>query len=422
MTTQHKNWAGNLEYQAARLHSPTTLEQVQALVKASRKIKALGTRHSFNRLADTEHDHLSLSHLNHIVALDREQHTVTVEAGIRYGELAEYLNAEGFALHNMASLPHISVVGACATATHGSGDRNGNLATAVSALEMVTAEGEIRALSRQDADFAGAVVGLGGLGVVTQMTLDIVPSFQMRQDVYVNLPRTQMDAHFEEIFSSAYSVSLFTTWQTSAFAMIWLKSRVDANATFWGQDDFYGAARATMPMSPIAAAPVEPCTQQMGVEGSWNERLPHFRMNFMPSFGEELQTEYFVPRHHAPVAFARIHALGDIIAPHLLISEIRTIAVDDLWMSPCYGQACVAIHFTWKQDWAAVQNVLPVIEAQLQPFAVRPHWGKLFTLSADYVASCYEKMPDFQRLLRDADPTGKFRNAFLDQYIFTGGA
>jgi alditol oxidase len=228
----------------------------------------------------------------------------------------------------------------------------------------------------------------------------------------------QMEAHFEDILSSAYSVSLFTKWEGTAFNQIWLKSRVDDNAAFWGQDDFYGARRATVPTPPIVEVPVERCTEQMGIPGFWNERLPHFRMNFIPSFGEELQTEYFVPRHNALEAFRRVQALSEKISPYLYTSEIRTIAADDLWMSPCYGQACVAIHFTWHQDWETVQTLLPLIETQLQPLEARPHWGKLFTLSPDYVASCYEKLPDFQRLLTQYDPAGKFRNAFLDRYIF----
>lgn len=422
MKTPHKNWAGNYEYQAARLHYPTSTEEIQELVRQSSRVKALGSRHSFNTIADTNHDHISLNEMNKIVSLDREGHTVTVEGGMRYGELCEYLNSEGFAVHNMASLPHISVVGACATATHGSGDRNGNLATIVSGLEIVTADGEIRTLKRGDADFAGAVVCLGALGVVTKITLDIVPRFQVRQDVYLKLAMEQLEAHFEDILSSAYSVSLFTKWESTAFNQIWLKSHADANAAFWGQDDFYGATRATVPTPPIEEIPVERCTEQMGIPGFWNERLPHFRMNFIPSFGEELQSEFFVPRHNAFEALTRVQALGDRIAPYLYTSEIRTIAADDLWMSPCYGQACVGIHFTWKQDWEAVQPLLGLIEAQLQPLQARPHWGKLFTFAPDYVASCYEKLPDFQRLVQQYDPAGKFRNAFLDRYIFGANA
>ncbi|MDX1992388.1 MAG: FAD-binding protein [bacterium] len=415
-TTQYKNWAGNHTYQAARLHGPHTVEQVQDTVRRSGKVKALGTRHSFNAIADTEHDHLSLANLNQLVALDREARTVTVEAGMRYGDLCAILDHEGFALHNMASLPHISVAGSCATATHGSGDANGNLATAVAGMEIVTAEGDLLTVTRQDADFPGRVVHLGALGVVTKVTLDLLPRYEMRQDVYLRLPLAQIESHFEDIFSAAYSVSLFTTWQHDFVEQVWLKSRRSDGSAYWGRDTFYGAARATVPVSPIADAPVERCTPQLGIPGAWNERLPHFRLNFTPSFGEELQSEYFIPRPNAVEALGRIHALREIITPYLFISEVRTIAADDLWMSPCYGQACVGIHFTWKQHWG-VRHILPLIESQLEPLGARPHWGKLFTLAPEIVQSRYEKLPAFRRLAQQVDPAGKFRNAFLDRYV-----
>jgi xylitol oxidase len=155
----------------------------------------------------------------------------------------------------------------------------------------------------------------------------------------------------------------------------------------------------------------------MGIVGPWYERLPHFRMDFTPSSGEELQTEYFVPRHHALAALHEVGRIREQVAPLLQISEIRTIAADDLWMSPCYEQDCVAFHFTWVQDWEAVKAVLPMLEEQLAPFDARPHWGKLFTMPAARVQSFYTKLPDFQQLLRQYDPQGKFRNTFLDTYI-----
>jgi xylitol oxidase len=156
----------------------------------------------------------------------------------------------------------------------------------------------------------------------------------------------------------------------------------------------------------------------MGIPGSWHERLPHFRMAFTPSHGEELQSEFFVPRTNAVEAFSRIRALRDQITPHLLISEIRTIAADDLWMSPCYQQACVALHFTWKQHWPEVEKLLPLIESALIPLGARPHWGKLFSISAEHLKTVYPRLPDFVRLARQYDPDGKFRNAFLDKYVY----
>lgn len=420
MGVSERNWAGNLAYSAARFHRPATVEQVQAIVRASSKLRALGSRHSFNTIADTPADLVSLERLDKLVALDRERGTVTVEAGIKYGHLGAYLHGEGFALHNMASLPHISVAGACATATHGSGDRNGNLATAVTALEFVAADGELVALSRErDGDtFLGAVVGLGALGVVTRMTLAVEPAFSVQQDVYVELPVAQLEANFEAIESGAYSVSLFTDWQRNTVNEVWLKRRLPGDAALPVAAELFGATLATNALHPIAALSAESCTIQEGIPGPWHERLPHFRMEFTPSSGDELQTEYFVPRHHALAAMRAVAALRDRLAPVLMISEVRTIAADALWMSPCYGQECVGLHFTWQPNWTAVQALLPLIEQQLAPFEPRPHWGKVFTMPAAQVQARYPRLADFRALLRQYDPQGKFRNAFVDTYIF----
>jgi xylitol oxidase len=344
---------------------------------------------------------------------------VTVDAGMSYGQLCPYLHEKGFALHNLASLPHISIAGACSTATHGSGEKNGNLATAASALEFVTAAGDVVRLSRQqDADaFRGAVVGLGALGAVTKVTLDIQPTFLMRQYVYENLPLSQLKDHFDAIESSAYSVSLFTDWQGQRLNEVWIKSRMEEGQAFDAPPEFFGAKRATRNLHPIAALSAENCTEQMGVPGPWHERLPHFRMGFTPSAGKELQSEFFVPRPHAVEAILAVERLRDQVTPHLMISEIRTIAADSLWMSPCYRQPCIAIHFTWKQDWPAVSKLLPVIEKELAPFKARPHWGKLFTMAPAQLRSSYEKLPEFIQLARKYDPQGKFHNEFLERNI-----
>src|ERR1700757_3299262 len=416
-----KNWAGNLEYGTNRLHPARSLEQVQSYVKQQRKLKVLGTRHCFNNIADSRDQFLSLKSMDDVVALEPESRSVSVHAGMTYGQLCPYLDSKGYALHNLASLPHISIAGACSTATHGSGEKNGNLATAASALEIVTAGGDVVKLSRQkDGDlFKGAVVGLGALGVITRITIDIQPTFLMRQYVYENLPLSEMKNHFDAIESSAYSVSLFTDWQEQRINEVWIKSRVEKGQEFDGGSEFYGAKRATRNLHPIAALSAENCTEQTGVPGPGDERLPHFRMGFTPSAGKELQSEYFVPRHHAVEAILAIERLRDQVGPHLLISEIRTIAADDLWLSPCYGQPCVTIHFTWKQDWPAVRKLLPVIEKELAPFKARPHWGKLFTTSPAELKSVYKRLPDFIELSKKYDPNGKFRNEFLNVNIFT---
>lgn len=412
------NWAANYVYGATQIHQPETIEQIQDLVFRTKKIRALGTRHSFNDIADSPGELISLKHFNKILNLDRQHSTVTVEAGVRYGELCRWLDGEGFALHNLASLPHISVAGACATATHGSGDHNGNLATAVCAIEVITANGELISMARGTGNFDGAVVGLGGLGVVTKVTLNISPSFQMQQDVYENLHLSQLENHFEELTSSGYSVSFFTEWREGIINQVWLKRNVADGVAIKAEPELFGAKLATKHLHPIAALSAENCTEQLGVSGAWFERLPHFRLEFTPSSGEELQSEYILPRRHALEAFHVVDRMRDHIYPLLLISEIRTIAADDLWMSTGYKQDSVAIHFTWKKDWEAVQQVLPVIEDQLAQFDARPHWGKLFTMPPEHLQSLYEKLPDFRGLLEHYDPDGKFRNAFLDKYIF----
>lgn len=415
-----KNWAGNLEYSTDRLYSASSLENVRDYVKKTAKLKVLGTRHCFNNIADTPDNFLSLKSLDDIVSFDQEARTVTVHAGMTYGQLCPQLDAKGFALHNLASLPHISVAGACTTATHGSGEKNGNLSTAVSALELVTASGDVVTLSRKNDGeaFRGAVVGLGALGIITRVTLDIQPAFTMRQYVYENLPLAQMKDHFDAIQASAYSVSLFTDWQKQRINEVWLKVRDDQAPAFAASPEFFGATRATKNLHPIAQLSAENCTEQLGLPGPWYDRLPHFRMGFTPSAGKELQSEYFVPRQHAVEAILAVERLRDQITPHLLISEIRAIAADDLWLSPCYQQPSVTIHFTWKQDWPAVSKLILIIERELAPFDARPHWGKLFTTPPDRLTALYKKLPEFIELAKKYDPHGKFRNQFLNANVF----
>jgi xylitol oxidase len=358
--------------------------------------------------------------MDKVLSLDAQAKTVTIPANMSYGQLAPYLHEHGFALHNLASLPHISVAGACATATHGSGEKNGNLATSCSAFEMITASGDIVKLSRkQDGEgFLGSVVGLGALGVVTKITLDLLPTFMVKQYVYENLPLSELQEHFDAIEATGYSVSLFTDWQKKRINEVWIKSRVEPGQSFNATADFFGAKLAARNLHPIAELSAENCTEQMGIPGPWYERLPHFRMGFTPSAGNELQAEYFVPRRHAVEATLAIERIRDQVTPHLLITEIRTIAADDFWMSPCHKQPSVTIHFTLKPDWPAVRNLLPVIERELAPFQVRPHWGKLFTIPPEQLKARYEKLPDFLELAKKYDPHGKFRNDFLNTNIF----
>ncbi|MDQ6480296.1 D-arabinono-1,4-lactone oxidase [Dyadobacter sp. LHD-138] len=415
-----KNWAGNLEYGTTKLFQAGPTAQVQDFVKKHTKFKVLGTRHCFNKIADSTDAFISVVQAEENIEIHADGKTVTVNAGLKYGQLSPYLDKKGLALHNLASLPHISVAGACATATHGSGEKNGNLATAVSGFEMVTGAGDIVKLSREkDGEkFLSAVVNLGALGVVTKITLDIQPTFQMNQFVYENLQMTQLKEHFDEIESTGYSVSLFTNWQSRDIAEVWVKRKIEKGENYKPGPTLFGAKLATKNLHPIPELSAENCTEQMGVPGPWYERMPHFKMGFTPSSGKELQSEYFVPRKNAVEAIMAISRLADQVGPHLLTSEIRTIAADGFWMSPCYGQDSVAIHFTWKQDWPAVRRLLPVIEKELAPFHARPHWGKLFTMTPEKLKSLYVKLPDFQKLAKEFDPKGKLRNGFLNTYIY----
>lgn len=414
------NWAGNLTYGTNRLREAGTVDEVRSLILAEEKWKVLGSRHCFNSIADSRHNLLSLKSSSETAVIDERGRTVTVDAALKYGQLSPLLHRRGFALHNLASLPHISVAGACSTATHGSGEKKGNLATAVSALELLTAAGEVVKLSRKsDGDvFHGSVVGLGALGVITRITLDIEPTYAVRQYVYQNLPLAQLKEHFDAIQASGYSVSLFTDWQKQLISEVWIKERVGAARPFAAQAEFFGATLAKRNLHPIAELSAENCTEQMGAPGPWYDRLPHFRMGFTPSAGKELQAEYFVPRRNAVDAILAVERLREQVGPHLFISEIRTVAEDDLWMSPAYGQSSVAIHFTWKQDWPAVRRLLPIIERELSSYHVRPHWGKLFTLAPSQLRSRYPRMQDFIRLATKFDPKGKFRNDFLNTYVF----
>jgi xylitol oxidase len=413
-----KNWAGNLTYSTNELFEATSIDDIQNFVKKTAKFKVLGSRHCFNTIADSTHQFLSLRRMNEVVSLDSVARTVTVGAGMNYGQLSPYLHERGFALPNLASLPHISVAGACATATHGSGETHGNLATAVSGIEFVTANGDLLQLTKDNdgEKFKAAVVNLGAIGVVTKVTLDLQPTYLARQYVYERLPMEHMDVYFNAIQAKGYSISFFTNWQNPYFDEVWIKVRDDS--AFSPEPELFGARLATKDMHPIPELSAENCTAQMGVPGPWYERWPHFKLGFTPSSGVELQSEYFVPRENAVEAIRAIAQLGKQITPHLFTSEIRTIRADDLWMSTCYKQDAVAIHFTWKQDWPAVSKLLPIVEKQLTPFRFRPHWGKLFVTTHAQLKASYEKLPEFQAFLRGVDPKGKFRNSFLDRNIF----
>jgi len=420
------NWAGNHTYRARAIRTPETIDQVREIVATAPRIRVLGSRHSFSDIADSA-ELLSLERLAPDVVVDHDALTVSCGGAVRYGELAVELERAGLALANLASLPHIAVAGAVSTATHGSGDGNGNLATSVVALEIVTSDGSIVTGARGDADFDGLVVGLGATGAVTRITLEVEPMYRVRQRVFERLRWKDLFDHFDAITSAGYSVSVFTRWGEFV-DQVWVKQRVAEGADpsaapkrGAGDKTLFGAVAATENRHPILGIDPVNCTPQLGVAGPPAERLPHFRMGFTPSSGAELQSEYLVPRRHGVAAIEAVRALSATVRPLIQVSEIRTVAADALWMSPQYGRDTIAIHFTWDPQPAAVERALAEVEHALDPFNARPHWGKLFRAGAGEIGPLYERLADFTALLERLDPRGAFRNDWLNTRVLGVG-
>jgi xylitol oxidase len=376
-------------------------------------VRVLGSGHSFTEIADSD-QLVTLERLAPELVVDRGAMSVTIGGAVRYGELAGWLAREGLALANLASLPHISVAGAVATGSHGSGDRNGNLATAVAGLELVTSDGELLRSERGAPDFDGLVVGLGATGAVTRITLDVEPAYEVSQQVFGRLEWETLFDHFDAITSAGYSVSVFTLWSETTH-QVWVKRRVGEDLP--ALEHLFGAPAATTPRHPIPGLDPRNCTAQLGVAGLWSDRLQHFRMDFTPSSGAELQSEYLVPRRHGVDALRSLLPLSSQLHPLIQTSEIRTVAADTLWMSPQYRRDTVAIHFTWKPESEPVRRALANVERALAPFEPRPHWGKLFLAGAEQLRSRYERLDDFAELLARVDPRGAFRNRWLEERV-----
>jgi len=412
------NWARNVTYTPTEVLAPRSLPELGDALAGAQRAKVKGSGHSFNRVADTEGVLISLTDMPDDLGIDSTSRIVRVPGGLRYGDIVKRLDAAGLALSNLASLPHISVAGAVATGTHGSGDRVPPLSAAVAAVELMTADGEVRTLRRGEADFDGAVVSLGAMGVVVSLELDVVDRFEIAQTVYERVPVDAVLAELDAVTSLGYSVSTFTTWRDpDHFDQVWLKRRADdpvkAPATL------LGASRATRSLHPLPGASAVACTPQLGVSGPWFERLPHFLLEFTPSSGEELQSEYFVERGRAVDALAALRALSASIVPLLQVSEIRTMAGDAQWLSPTRGQDTVAFHFTWIADQPRVEALLPVIEEALAPFQARPHWGKLFAARGEAVRAHYPRADRFIDLRDRLDPRGVFLNPYLHEIGLT---
>lgn len=406
------NWSGTVTFQDSSFAEPASISELQEIISVSPKVRARGSAHCFNDIADTTAVAISLQKLSGQIEINKESQTVRVPAGMKYGELAVALHERGWAIHNMASLPHISVAGAVATATHGSGVGNGNLATAVRSLEIVLPDGSLKRISKGEANFEGYVVGLGLTGVVLNLDLVIEPTFNVAQTVYRGMSRESYAANLDQIMSLAYSVSYFTTWAAAGGGEVWAKFKTGTTAP----SELFEAYPATSNRHPLPGLNPEPCTEQMAVSGPWHLRLPHFKMEFTPSAGDEIQSEFFVARKDAPAAITALETIAPQINEILWVTEIRAIAADDLWMSPHYQRDSIGIHFTWKKV-DAVYEMVKVVEATLAPFGYRPHLGKVFSASPEYFASVMPKIEDFKKFATEIDPTNKFGNDFTNRLI-----
>jgi xylitol oxidase len=409
MTRDH-NWADNHTFIAQRLHRPTSVEQVRRIVAGATHVHAIGARHSFNGVADTPGDLVDLGGIPPGFVLDRERRTLTAGGGVSYGEAAAFLHGESMALLNMPSLPHVTLAGATATGTHGSGDALGTLSSAVAALEIVTASGDLVTVRRGEPGFDGLVVGLGAFGVVTRVTLDIQPGFRMRQDAFTGLPWERLSAELDAVMSAGESVSLMTGWSEPTVGRVWVKTRLADDAPETVAD--LGLVPSDSPLLGSL-----PGLTAFGVAGPWHERMPHFMVGVEPGVIGHLQSEYMLPRARTGEAITLLRGIGARIDRHLLACEIRSMTGDDLWLSPAQGGARIGIHFSWNRAFEAVADLTAEIESLLLPLGARPHWGKIIHADAERLAPLYPRMASFRELLRDWDPDGKFANAFLRRHV-----
>ena len=403
----NSNWAGNITFSDAQTFHPKSEAELQKIVKANPRIRTRGSAHCFNTIADTNATAVLLDQIPHNFTIDRDRMTVAANGGAKYGELATFLENEGFALHNLASLPHISIAGAVATGTHGSGINNGGLHTAVRSIEVMNTDGDLEKFTPEHDIFYAATVGLGVFGVIARIEVAIEPTYEVAQSVYQSLSRELIAENYLEIMSSGYSVSFFTTWSSDGVGDLWQKVRHPQLPT----PQYFGANAATTKLHPIPGIDAIHCTEQLGVFGAWHHRLPHFKMEFTPSSGDELQSEFFVSVDDAPAVFAALETIAPEINKLLLVSEFRTVKADDFWLSGSYQRDTAAFHFTWQKQ-TAVYQLLPKIEALLQPFHYRPHLGKVFSATPEYLASVFPRWKDFVTMVGKVDPAGKFSNEF----------
>lgn len=401
-----QNWGGNIEYRASTVHRPATFDELRDAVVQSRAARAIGSRHSFNRLADSD-TLIDLSRMPEDMVVNHAESTVTVAGHVSYGRLAVELQRNGLALHNLASLPHISIAGAVATATHGSGVANGNLATAVRGMEILRSDGEV-AWVGGDA-LRDLVVHLGALGVVTRVELAVEATYDVSQTVFDGLGWSDFFAGFDQIMALATSVSAFTTWG-SVVGQIWCKQRTGADPM-----EIAGATAASVEQHPIPGHDATNCTPQLGTPGPWHERLPHFRMGFAPSSGDEIQSEWHVPARDGAASIDAVRSTADHFSDVLMVTEIRTVATDQLLLSPQFDQETVSLHFTWANRPSEVAEAVSAVEHALAPFAPRAHLGKVFSKGLTGIDSA--RRDRFVEQCRTWDPNQVFWSQWLEENL-----
>uniref|UniRef100_A0A915D0Y3 FAD-binding PCMH-type domain-containing protein n=1 Tax=Ditylenchus dipsaci TaxID=166011 RepID=A0A915D0Y3_9BILA len=418
------NWGGNFNFSTQDIKYPTTTAGVQQLVKECKgKIRPVGTRHSFSEIANTNDTLICLVHMNLILSVDPSVPSVTVQAGITYTDLIPFLQSIGLAIPMMASLGEISIAGAINTAVHGSGAGIGNLATQVLGLQMVLADGSVVQYSKgqNDTELAAATVGLGALGIVTQVTLQAQPTYNLAINVFENMDMSVLDTQLYNITHSGYAINMWSTFGTpGVLDQVWITTKVDSNGVnaYGNVSQLYGAPAATAQSSPIAALPPTYVVPQMGIVGPYYERLTDYDLGLSGQEGQQTQSEYYVDFDDFVPALKALQTLSAEINAVVYVALFRITEKDELWMSPQYKKTTMAIHFSWQPKLDQVMALLPKIEAALAPFNPIPHWGKLYTLKPEQYLPLLPKYPEWREQVELHDPTHKFRNKWLEENIF----
>jgi xylitol oxidase len=410
-----RNWSHTVSFSSSEVARPRDLDELRSVVAASERVRALGTRHSFNRVGDTVGTHVLLDAMPRHLVVSADRSEVTCDAATTHAELSTALAAHGLALPNLCSSPHLGVVGAVQTGAHGSGVDQPALAAHVTRLELVDGTGALRTVAAGDPDLDAVSVGLGAFGVVHRITQRVVPAFEMSQTVDLDLGWDALLPHLHEVAASAYSVSLFTRYDDRGATQVWRKHRLGDPEVLDLRD--LGARPATETLHPLPASGAQDVTPQLGVPGPSHERLPHVHPDVCPRFGSEIQSEYLLDAARALEAIEALRGLADRLDPLLAIAEIRHVGADSAWLSPSGGRDSVALHFTWQRLPEELGELLPVVEAALLPLGARPHWGKAFACSPHDLRAAYPRIEEWGALVGAYDPERRFRNDLVDALL-----